>query len=142
MEAAGLNDGQFDVLHVTGSTSLGGTLDVRFLNGYLPRTGDVMPFLKLDGTVSGSFAQIVFPQLAPGFQFKTEIVNGSFKLTALNDAVLAPTGSVQFSASNYNVTEGCVAVELTVTCNGNSSDQVTVDFATSDSSAQQRTDYA
>ena len=141
MEAAGLNAGQFDVLHVTGNTSLGGTLDVRFLNGYLPRTGDVIPFLKLDGTVTGDFAQVIFPQLAPGFQVKTEIVNGSYKLTALNDAVLAPTAIVQFSAANYNVSEGSTAVQLTVTRTGNSSDQVTVDFATSDGSAQQRSNY-
>jgi T5SS/PEP-CTERM-associated repeat protein len=136
MEAAGLNAGQFDVLHVTGNTSLGGTLEVRFLNGYLPRTGDVIPFLKLDGIVTGDFAQITFPQLAPGFQVKREIVNGGYQLTALNNAVLAPTAIVQFSAANYNVSEGSTAVQLTVTRTGNSSDQVTVDFATSDGSAQ------
>ena len=89
MEAAGLSDGQFDVLHVTGKTSLGGRLEVRFLNGYVPRTGDLIPFLKLDGPVTGDFAQVTFPQLVPGFQVKREIVNGSYRLTALNDAVLA-----------------------------------------------------
>ncbi|PYS26197.1 MAG: hypothetical protein DMF75_22535 [Acidobacteria bacterium] len=160
MEAAGLNDGQFDVLHVTGSTSLGGTLDVRFLNGYLPRTGDVIPFLKLDGTVTGSFGQIIFPQLAPGFQFKTEIVNGSFKLTALNNAVLAatptptptptpsptptPTQSpnvVQFSSSNYGVIEACTTVTITVNRVGDTSGAASVEYFTADVTAAERRDY-
>ena len=160
MEAAGLNDGQFDVLHVTGSTSLGGTLDVRFLNGYLPRTGDVMPFLKLDGAVTGSFGQIIFPQLAPGFQFKTEIVNGSFKLTALNNAVLAPTPTptptptpsptptptqspnvVQFSSSNYGVIEACTTVTITVNRIGDTSGAASVEYFTADVTATERRDY-
>src|SRR5437879_11347487 len=160
MEAAGLNDGQFDVLHVTGSASLGGMLEVRFLNGYLPKTGDVMPFLKLDGAVTGSFGQIIFPQLAPGFQFKTEIVNGSFKLTALNNAVIAstptptptPTPSptptptqtpnvVQFSSSNYGVVEACTTVTITVNRIGNTSGAASIDYFTSDVTASERRDY-
>ncbi|HSP44710.1 MAG TPA: hypothetical protein VLO30_01830 [Chthoniobacterales bacterium] len=97
MEAAGLKDGQFDVLRVTGTSSLGGTLDVRFLNGYLPRTGDVIPFLKLEGSVTGDFAEVIFPQLKSGFQVKRELVNGTYKLTALNDAILAPATVLNIS---------------------------------------------
>ena len=160
MEAAGLNDGQFDVLHVTGSTSLGGMLEVRFLNGYLPKTSDVMPFLKLDGAVTGSFGQIIFPQLAPGFQFNTEMVNGSFKLTALNNAVLAatptptptptpsptptPTQSpnvVQFSSSNYGVIEACTTVTITVNRIGDTSGAASVEYFTADVTATERRDY-
>ena len=87
MEAAGLNAGQFDVLHVTGTSTLGGTMEVTFLDGYLPKAGDVLPFVQIDGAVSGDFAHIIFPQLAPGFQIKTEVVNGKYQLTALNDGV-------------------------------------------------------
>src|SRR5438874_11141971 len=121
---------------------------------------DVIPFLKLDGTVTGSFGQIIFPQLAPGFQFKTEIVNGSFKLTALNNAVLAstptptptptpsptptPTQSpnvVQFSSSNYGVVEACTTVTITVNRIGNTSGAASVDYFTSDVTASERRDY-
>ena len=100
MEAAGLNPGDFDVLHITGSATLDGTMQVTFLNGYLPKTGDVLPFLQINGAVNADFATITFPQLAPGFQFSTEIVNGQFQLTALNDAVLATSLSklTKFSA--------------------------------------------
>ena len=94
MEAAGLNDGQFDVLHVTGKGTLGGTMEVTFLNGYLPKTGDALPFLQLDGEITGNFSQITFPQLAPGFQIKTEMVDGKYQVTALNDGVpLSPKGT-------------------------------------------------
>jgi T5SS/PEP-CTERM-associated repeat protein len=97
MQAAGLSDGQFDVLHVTGSATLGGKIDVEFLNGYLPRAGDVIPFLTLDGAATGDFAQINFPQLVPGFKVKHGIVGGTYKLTALNDAVLVPTSVLNIS---------------------------------------------
>jgi hypothetical protein len=49
--------------------------------------------------------------------------------------------SVQFSASTYNVTEECAAVVLTVSRTGDLSGPATVDFLTSDGSANQRTDY-
>ncbi|MBA3544720.1 MAG: hypothetical protein H0T83_09825 [Chthoniobacterales bacterium] len=57
----------------------------------MPKTGDVLSLLQVDGTVTGSFAQITFPQLLPGFQVSTKFEGGVYKVTALNDAVLAPT---------------------------------------------------
>jgi hypothetical protein len=62
-------------------------MQVMFLNGYLPKRGDAVSLLEVDGTVTGDFAQIIFPQLAPGFQVKREMVNGKYQLTALNDAI-------------------------------------------------------
>ena len=52
-----------------------------------------------------------------------------------------PTPTVQFSAPNYNVTEDCTFVNLTVTRTGDTSGASTVDFVTSDGSALQRTNY-
>jgi len=119
-----------------------------------------MPFLKLDGAVTGSFGQIIFPQLAPGFQFKTEIVNGSYRLTALNNAVLAPTPTptptptpsptptptqspnvVQFSSSNYGVIEACTTVTITVNRIGDTSGAASVAYFTADVTAAERRDY-
>jgi T5SS/PEP-CTERM-associated repeat protein len=94
MQAAGLNTGDFDVLHVTGKSTLGGTMELTFLDGYLPQAGDTLPFLALDGEISGSFSQITFPGLEPGFAVKTEMVNGRYQVTAVNNAVpLSPKGS-------------------------------------------------
>ncbi|MEO5722052.1 MAG: hypothetical protein ABIR71_11350 [Chthoniobacterales bacterium] len=89
MQIAGTRAGEFDVLHVTGNATLDGTLEVTFLNGYLPRRGDTFRLLELDGSVTGAFARIVFPQLLPGFLFDTTIVAGGLQFTALNDAVRA-----------------------------------------------------
>ncbi len=49
--------------------------------------------------------------------------------------------NVQFNALSYNVGEGAGFATITVTRTGDTSGTATVDFATSDLSAQQRTDY-
>jgi hypothetical protein len=46
--------------------------------------------------LSGSFAQIIFPDLRAGFQFRTEFINGDYQITALNDGVPA-TGFLNIS---------------------------------------------
>ncbi|EXJ16062.1 hypothetical protein D779_0686 [Imhoffiella purpurea] len=46
----------FDTLDIGGQASiLGGTLEISFLDGYLPKEGDTFEFLLADGGVSGSF---------------------------------------------------------------------------------------
>ena len=62
-----------------------------FPEHYLPKAGDSFQFLQVDGTISGEFAEVTFPQLLPGFQFDMIQVPGGLLFTALNDAVLAPT---------------------------------------------------
>ena len=49
--------------------------------------------------------------------------------------------SLQFSAANYNGAEDCAATVITVTRTGDITGAVSVDYATSDGSALQRTDY-
>lgn len=51
-----------------------------------------------------------------------------------------PTG-IQFSAANFNMNEGCGGGTITVMRTGDTSGIATVDYATSDSTALQRTDY-
>jgi hypothetical protein len=53
----------------------------------------------------------------------------------------APTPTMQFGSGGYSVMEGCGGVEVTVTRSGNSTVSATIDYATSDGTAQQRTDY-
>jgi autotransporter-associated beta strand protein len=83
-------------LDVTGSATIDGTLEIRFENGFLPINGQVIEVLHVDGAFSGSFAQIIFPDLRAGFQFQAEFVNGTYKITALNDGVAA-TGFLNIS---------------------------------------------
>ena len=46
IEVTGLAPGQFDVLAVSGDVTLNGTLEVRFLDGFLPKQGDHVDFLQ------------------------------------------------------------------------------------------------
>ena len=55
-----VGDGQFDVLNITGDATLGGTLEVHMLNGFLPKAGDSIDFLRVTGNVTGDFAQVTF----------------------------------------------------------------------------------
>jgi hypothetical protein len=50
-------------------------------------------------------------------------------------------GSLQFSATNYNVSEGGLSANVTVTRSGDTTGVSTVDFLTSDGSAKQTQDY-
>ena len=77
------------MLAVSGDVTLNGTLEVRFLDGFLPKQGDHVDFLQAGGTVSGNFAKITFPQLAPGFNADVTQTNGKLRLTARNDGTLA-----------------------------------------------------
>jgi hypothetical protein len=56
-------------------------------------------------------------------------------------AVNAVPSTVQFSAANFNVDEGCAAATITVTRTGDTTGVATVDYVTSDGTALQRTDY-
>ncbi|MDX6529178.1 MAG: hypothetical protein QOH41_1468 [Blastocatellia bacterium] len=54
------------------------------------------------------------------------------------DAV--PTG-IQFNAANFNMNEGCGGATITVSRTGDTSGVATVDYATTDGTGLQRTDY-
>ena len=96
IEVAGADPSASGHLDITGSATLDGTLEVRFVNGFLPTNGQVFKLLHVGGAFAGSFAQIIFPDLRAGFQFQAEFVNGSYQITALNDGVAA-TGFLNIS---------------------------------------------
>jgi hypothetical protein len=52
-----------------------------------------------------------------------------------------PVSSAQFSAANYTVNENAGTVVINVTRTGDTSGAVSVNYATSDGTAQQRLDY-
>lgn len=61
--------------------------------------------------------------------------------TILNDDAPPPTSTVQIEHSSYTVSEGDHFKLINITRTGDTSTDVTVDYATSDGTAQQRTDY-
>jgi hypothetical protein len=54
IEIGGVSAGEFDVLNITGSANLGGTLDLWRLAGYSPQVGDTFEFLTAS-SISGGF---------------------------------------------------------------------------------------
>ena len=77
----------YDVLEITGNVTLDGTVQLDFINRFAPKKGDVFEFLKIDGTVIGSFSDVVIKGLEDGFEYDISIEGGVTKLTALNDGV-------------------------------------------------------
>jgi hypothetical protein len=82
---------------VTGDAELGGTLLLRFLNGFAPKQGDVFELLRVDGTATGAFEDVAFQGVRGEFELAPQ--GGVFALTALEDAVALPAVSLKAKAS-------------------------------------------
>ena len=88
---AGRTMPEFDHLNVTGHVTLdmGANLELDFINGFAPKTGDKFDFLQSgDALIAANFSNITITGLAPGFQYVVAPDGvGSFALVALNDGV-------------------------------------------------------
>jgi hypothetical protein len=130
---------QYDQLNVTGSgaVNLGGANLVGTLgNGFNPTDGTPFTILQTTGTITGQFAQGAAVSIG-GKNFHITYNSSSVVLTAFTPNV----STVQFSAAAYNAGEGALSATITVTRSGDTSGASTVDFATGDIGAEQRTDY-
>ncbi len=59
LDLGGLTAGtQFDLLNVSGTTSLTGTLDISLINAFFPAVGNTFTFLTSGGAVSGIFSTV------------------------------------------------------------------------------------
>ncbi len=76
-------------LSITGDAIFDGMVEVRFSGGFLPVQGEVFELIDVSGSVSGSFALVIFPDLRSGFQFSTQFVGGRYQITALSDGAPA-----------------------------------------------------
>ena len=56
VDLGGTGAGASDLLAVSGSIALGGTLDATLLGGYNPADGDFVPVIAVGGTANGGFA--------------------------------------------------------------------------------------
>jgi len=66
IEVAGTAPGQFDVLHVTGNATLNGTVDLKFIDGFVPQPGDDLNFVVVDGTITGKLTGAALIDAADG----------------------------------------------------------------------------
>ena len=97
IEVAGTEPGASDHLEIASVARLNGSLEVRFVNGFLPTAGNVFNIFTegFTGPI-GDFAQIIFPDLRAGFQFEPEFSNHTYRIVALNNGVAA-TGFLNLS---------------------------------------------
>ncbi|MEJ1355250.1 MAG: VPLPA-CTERM sorting domain-containing protein [Candidatus Sedimenticola sp. (ex Thyasira tokunagai)] len=74
IELAGIAEGTFDLLNISGIADLGGMLEVTLLDDYLPEEGDLFTFLTA-ASVLDTFDYLILPDL-PG-QTEWELIYGS-----------------------------------------------------------------
>ncbi len=91
IDVSGAADGQHDVLHVTGTATFNGTLEVNFIDGFVPQPGEIIAFLQIDGATIGQFSEIKFLGLPEGFAAEGRFINGALEVGGSSPAPL-PAG--------------------------------------------------
>jgi len=94
LEIAGTIDGsQFDVLDVGGHAAVDGMLQVALLDGFQPELGDRFDLVDF-GSLSGTFAQIVLPDLTAGHAWDTSELYESGNISVVASAVPEPSALI------------------------------------------------
>jgi hypothetical protein len=74
MELAGLDRGsEYDAFDIGGALSLDGTLSISLLDGFNPFAGSYFDLFAAD-SISGSFSQLLFPELAGGLSWNLALL--------------------------------------------------------------------
>jgi autotransporter-associated beta strand protein len=79
-----------DLLVIAGNASFTGTLSFESWGGWLAHAGDTITLFQVGGASQYSFSQVLFPDWAPGFQYRFADSGTGFQLVALNDAQAMP----------------------------------------------------
>lgn len=80
LELGGTSPGTgYDQLAITGSATLGGTLNVTLIDGFTPAKGDSFTLLAY-GSQTGSFGTVNLPALGPDLRWKVDVQDTSFRL--------------------------------------------------------------
>jgi T5SS/PEP-CTERM-associated repeat protein len=82
IEIAGRNSGEFDVLQVGGTASLGGLLRVSTLAGFQPSDGDSFTFLSATSRL-GAFGATELPPLSPGLSWQFQYASTAVTLVVV-----------------------------------------------------------
>ena len=97
MEFAGDAPGSgYDQLDISGTATLNGTLDLSYLDGFTPSTGEV--FNLFNGQTTGSFSQVILPSMGNGLSWNTSNLDTNGTITVTPEpssfALLAAAGAV------------------------------------------------
>jgi len=85
IELVGAATGQFDQVVVTGTATLGGTLDVLLVNGYTPQAGDRRAIL-VAGRRAGRFEHVNLPPLSSSLAWDIEYLATGVELRVVTGA--------------------------------------------------------
>ncbi|MES9858365.1 MAG: hypothetical protein ABW166_17455 [Sedimenticola sp.] len=96
IELAGLAEGEFDLLNISGVANLSGTLEVTLLDDYLPEEGDLFTFLTA-ATILDTFDYLILPDLAGQTEWKLIYGSDSVSLGVVS-AVPLPAAVWLFGA--------------------------------------------
>jgi hypothetical protein len=92
--------------------------------------------------VAGFTRSTDFPTRNPiQSNFGGDTIFGDAFVLKLSDATSGPASPIQFTQSNFPVTEDVAVVTLNLSRTGDTSGAVTVDYATADGTASERSDY-
>ena len=91
IDVAALDEGEFDSVVITGTAELiDTTIQFNFIDGFLPLTGDQIPFLDVTGGATTDNLTLEYTGAADGFQFDVMEQNGMLVFEAQNDAQPLP----------------------------------------------------
>ncbi len=80
----------YDVLAVTGTANLAGTVQFVFINDFAPLEGDTFEFLTIGSTRTGNFTAFDVTGLLPGFEYDVTFFSGKYRMIALTDGYAIP----------------------------------------------------
>lgn len=97
IEIGGTTKGvDYDLLSITGDATLAGTLQVSFVNGFMPVGGETFDFLDVGGAHSIQFDQVLLPQVAGG-SWDTAALAGGGPLVFVPEPASALTAAAGIS---------------------------------------------
>lgn len=87
LDVGGADVSMTDRIAIIGDANItGGTVTFNFVDGFLPQTGEMIPFLDISGNTVFENVQTVYTGAADGFEYDLVEQDGMLILEALNDA--------------------------------------------------------
>lgn len=84
----------YDLVQIEGDANIQGTIELRFVNGFLPAQNDMFCFIEATGSFDADLADIEIVNLQDEFEYFTEFTDGAFCLTALVHGIPEPTSGL------------------------------------------------
>jgi hypothetical protein len=100
----------YDFVAVAGSTTLGGSLAVNLVNGFIPAATNSFVILTNGGALSGSFTNLIANRVAV-----TNVAGGSFQVVTTATSVILTNFQVLLASFTPSATNGAAPLAVTFT---------------------------